>query len=241
MELKDIGSTMGVFYVKTLDSREKALENINKESFALASQIFEAWDEEKGERYFFLPYFPVKEMEKKNEILENLGVDLKLEQNEKGIIAKGEKKLNREELNEMENILSLLFGLVILYGKFEAKGAQLNSIKIHLPLFGQYLQIGERIESLVVLLQQQGIFLQTSKNEQQGKVSYQITSNDRELLEIFANWYKEIENFSQITKKESVLQATQQLLQFADQKDIENKAEVKKLLEQSIVKVLIKS
>ena len=241
--LKDIGSTMGVFYLKDKGKRiqDKGSEATWEVAKVLAaSQLFEARDEEKGSSYFFLPYFPVKEVAEKNTLFEKLGIDMKLEQSEKWIIAKGARGASIDEIQSINDILSFLFGLIVFHGKFEAKGTQLNSIKIHLPLFWQYLQIEEKIEHFLQILQAEGIFLQTSKNQQQGKISYQITSNDWEVLQIFADWYKPVENFTQITKKEQTAQAIQLLKEFVAQGNIENAEEVKTLLEKWTVKILVK-
>lgn len=130
--------------------------------------------------------------------------------------------------------------MTLLYGKFEAKGSQLNNIKIHLPLFGHYLSLQDPLEKILCILQQEGIFLQSSHNAHQGKISFQITSNDWELLQIFAYWYKEIENFSQITKKGQTAQIIEQLLIFLQQEHIENAAALETLFKESVVKLLVK-
>ena len=128
---------------------------------------------------------------------------------------------------------------MLLWGKFESKDGQLNSIKIHLPLFGQYLSIQEKLEQMILTLQQQGIFLQWSKNEQQGTTSFQISSNDYELLQIFADWYKPVENFTQITKKAVVQNALGDLKLFLEEQ-VENSNEIKKLLDTAVIKILVK-
>jgi len=230
IELKNIGDTMGVFYVKEKAESSKPKDEswkLNKESCILAGKLFEAWDEEKGVMYHFLPYFPLKEVEKKAEMFQQLGIPLKVSATEKGVLIEGEGSGSLEDLDGREQIISFLFGLVLLFGKFESKEGQLNSIKIHLPLFGQYLSIQEKLEGMIASLQQQGIFLQWSKNEQQGTTSFQISSNDYELLQIFADWYKPVENFTQITKREQTAQAIQLLNAFVEQEDIENAEEVR--------------
>lgn len=117
----------------------------------------------------------------------------------------------------------------------------MNAIKFHIPLFGQYLKIQEQLENILEDLQAEGIFLQSSSNNAGGKISYQITSNDYELLEIFAEWYKEIENFSQITKRELALQAVAQLKEFIGEGNFDNASEIVEVVNTSLVKVLIKS
>jgi hypothetical protein len=59
-------------------------------------------------------------------------------------------------------------------------------------------------------------------------------------LQLFANWYKEIENFEQITKKEQVAQTREQLKAFLQQENIENKAECETLIANGTMKILVK-
>jgi len=142
MELKNLGSTMGVLYVQP--GRELPSFALDQGAFAEAGQLFEAWDEELGQRYFFLPYVPSKEIEHKNQILNQLGLECKLVPSPKGVLFQNPEQ-EESSLDTLETKISFLFGLVILFGKLETKGEQLNAIKIHLPLFGQYLQVAERI------------------------------------------------------------------------------------------------
>ena len=239
IELKHIGSTMGVFYC--VERKEIEALELDTEAFVGASQLFNAWDEEKGESYFFLPYFPHQKVEEVKKKLDVLEMNLSLKKDEKWILAESNGKIDLEYLESLEKKLSFFFGLTLLYGKFEAKGEQLNSIKIHLPLFGQYLKIAEMIEEMVKNLQKEGIFLQVSKNENQRKMSFQISSNDYELLQIFATWYKKIENFSQITKKEFALGNLELLKGFLEQEHIENKAEIISLFDSGTIKILVKN
>ena len=96
------------------------------------------------------------------------------------------------------------------------------------------------MEQALQQLQQQGIFLQSSLNRQQDKTTLQITSNDYELLQIFSDWYKPVENFTQITKREQTAQAIQLLKAFVEQGSIENVDEVKRWIDQGTVKILVK-
>jgi quinol monooxygenase YgiN len=229
---------MGVFFVQ----KRAPFQHfpLDKKAFAAAGQLFEARDEEIGESYFFLPYLSHKEVESKNRILQRLEIGMELVPSSKGVLWQHAEK-ETSDLQGREEILSFLFGLVMLFGKIESKGVQCNSIKIHLPLFGQYLQIAETLENLLQQLQKEGIFLQSSTNEHQGQISYQITSNDWELLELFAEWYKDIEKLTKITKKEFVSEAVQQLEAFLQQQQIEQAEEIQELLRKSTVKVLVKT
>lgn len=238
IEFKNIGSTMGVFHIQQREVLK--FFPLNIEAFTKAWHLFEAWDEDIGQQYFFLPYFPSKEIEQKNTLLKQVDIKERLIQSPKGVVFSNNEK-NDSQPENLEEVLSFLFGLVLLFGKLETKGDHLNAFKFHLPLFGQYLQIEEKIESIIKILQQEGIFLQSSKNEHNGQISYQVSSNDWEVLQLFSEWYKDIEKLSKITKKELALQAVEQVITFLQTQDIENTEEIKYLLENNVVKVLVKN
>ena len=109
-----------------------------------------------------------------------------------------------------------LFGLTLLYWKFENKWEKLSAIKIQLPLFGQFLSIWDEIKNIQKKLQENWIFIQISENIQWDKHTYEITSNDYELLKIFAKLYLPVENFSQITKREQTQEAIEALRIFLE-------------------------
>jgi len=89
----------------------------------------------------------------------------------------------------------------LLYGKLDAKKGELSSIKIQIPLFGQYMRHGEILDNIIQEIENQGIFFKTDKLTNNNGMTYQISSNDYELLEIFAKWYEPVEKFEQISKR----------------------------------------
>ena len=106
-----------------------------------------------------------------------------------------------DDANEI-SLLGYFFGLMLIYGKWEEKGDALNSIKIQIPLAGQYLAHEEDLDVRIDMLQRRGIFLKADKLPNKNGMVYQISSNDYELLEIFAQWYQAVEKFEKITKHE---------------------------------------
>lgn len=216
IESKNLWSTMNVFFIK--DSQLK-IDNLtyNIKSWILTScQIFSAFDEDNGWFYNFLPYFPTKSVEEKNELFKKLWLNIHLSSSPKWILIKNDEtnnKINIETL-DIEWIIGFLFGLILLYWKFENKWEKLAAIKIQLPLFWQFLTIWNKIKNIQKKLQEQWIFIQISENIQWDKHTYEITSNDYELLEIFSNLYLPVENFSQITKRELTQEALKALETF---------------------------
>lgn len=216
IESKNLWSTMTVFFLKELCLEVSELTHNVATWILTACQIFPAFDEESWWFYNFLPYFPTKSVEEKNEIFKKLWLNIQLSNGPKWVLITNnewDNKVNIEDL-DIEWKIWFLFGLTLLYGKLENKWEKLSAIKIQLPLFGQFLAIWDEIKSLQKKLQEKGIFIQISENTQWDKHTYEITSNDYELLQIFANIYLPVENFSQITKREQTQEAIEALKVF---------------------------
>ena len=238
IESKNLWSTMNVFFLKDWILNVNEVTNKIKEWISTACQIFSAFDEENGWMYNFLPYFPTKSVEEKNELFKKLWLDIQLSNSPKWVLIDTEwnNKVNIEDL-DTESKIWFLFGLTVLYWKFENKWEKLSAIKIQLPLFGQFLSIWDEIRNIQKSLQDEWIFIQISENIQWDKHTYEITSNDYEMLEIFAKLYLPVENFSQITKREQTQEALQALKDFLNN---EWESEMIKKIDNSYVKLLQK-
>ena len=239
IESKNLWSTMNVFFLKNGKLEVNELTNNIKDWIITACQIFNAFDEENGWFYNFLPYFPTKLVETKNELFKKLWLNIRLSNSPKWVLItnnESKNKVNIEDL-DIEWKIWFLFGLTILYGKFENKWEKLSAIKIQLPLFGQFLSIWDEIRNIQRLLQNEWIFIQISENIQWDKHTYEITSNDYELLENFAKLYLPVENFSQITKREQAQEAIEALENFLEK---EGESELLEKINNSCVKLLQK-
>ena len=211
IESKNLWSTMNVFFIKDSYLETNNIENIKW--IMCACQVFSAFDEENWWSYNFLPYFPTKLVEEKNEIFKKLWLNISLLNSPKGILIQSENKPNLSDLDIQWQIW-FLFWLTLLYWKFENKWDKLSAIKIQLPLFWQFLSIWDEIENIQKQLQFNWVFIQISENTQWDKCTYEITSNDYELLEIFSKLYLPVEKFSQITKTQQAQEATEALKVF---------------------------
>lgn len=223
IESKNLWSTMNVFFIKDWYIKINNLTENIKLWIYTSCQVFSAFDEDNWWFYNFLPYFPTKLVEEKNQIFSKLWLNISLSNNSKWVLIKNHEshiKFIIEDLDTQWQIW-LLFGLILLYGKFENKSEKLSAIKIQLPLFGQFLSIWDEIKDIQKNLQNIWIFTQISENIQWDKHTYEITSNDYELLEIFANLYLPVENFSQITKRKQAQEAID-ALKFFLEKEWEN-------------------
>jgi hypothetical protein len=214
IESKNLWSTMSVFFIKDWQLQVNELTNNVKDWIFTACQIFSAFDEDNWWTYNFLPYFPTKLVDGKNTLFQKLWLNIQLSNSPKWVLINaGWNKLNIEDLDIQWQIW-FLFWLTLLYWKFENKWNKLSSVKIQLPLFGQFLSIWDQIKNIQKQLQLNWIFIQVSENTQWDKCTYEITSNDYELLEIFWQLYLPVENFSQITKREQAQEAIEALKSF---------------------------
>ena len=239
IESKNLWSTMNVFFIKDWVLNVNELTNNIKDWILTACQIFNAFDEDNGWFYNFLPYFPTKSIDEKNELFQKLWLNIQLSNSPKWVLItnnESNNKVNTEDL-DIEWKIWFLFGLTLLYWKFENKWEKLSAIKIQIPLFGQFLSIWEEIRNIQKDLQNEWIFIQISENIQWDKHTYEITSNDYELLEIFAKLYLPVENFSQITKREQTQEALKALESFLNN---QWEDELKEKLNNSCVKLLQK-
>ena len=239
IESKNLWSTMNVFFLKDWTLKIDEINENIKSWILTACQIFNAFDEENGWFYNFLPYFPTKLVEAKNKLFKKLWLNIELSNSSKWVLIKNNEshsKIMIEDL-DIEWKIWFLFGLILLYGKFENKWEKLSAIKIQLPLFGQFLSIWDEIKNIQKKLQDDGIFIQFSENIQWDKHTYEITSNDYELLKIFANLYLPVEKFSQITKREQAQEAIDALKFFLEK---EGKNKLIEKINNSCVKLLQK-
>ena len=239
IESKNLWSTMGVFFVKSWTLEIKELTNNLKEWISIACKIFSAFDEDNWWFYNFLPYFTTKSVKEKNILFQKLWLNIQLSNSSKWILIKNNEpndKINIEDL-DTEWRIGFLFGLTLLYWKFENKWEKLSGIKIQLPLFGQFLSIWDKIKNIQKTLQDEWLFIQISENIQWDKHTYEITSNDYELLEIFSKLYLPVEKYSQITKREQAQEAITALKIFLE-KEWENEIITK--IDNSCLKILQK-
>ena len=241
VDFKDIGSTMGVILLLPRKKSEKIW--LSMQAIAFSWRLFSGFDEFTGEQYCYLPHFPLKDIFSLQNTFSRLDFPFTITQTEKGVLFGCEDVLWSQNqfsfplFQTSVEKLSFLFGLTLLYGKFELKGNELKSIKIHLPLFWQYLQYKDSFNAMIQNLQEDYYFFQVSENMQWDACSYQITSNDWEVLQLFSEWMKQ----EVVISKNLLYQQVKDLLpQFFDDLAIENKTEICNLLNEREIKILIK-
>lgn len=239
VNLKHLGDGMQVIYVKNV---ECWVLNVELNSFKQGFGIFHGFDEETGKEYSFLPGFAHKEIETLNKKFTSLGLDLVSTISPKWVLVN--VVAVRDIWDSLSEIMSFLFALFLIYGKFEIKKSELLGVKIQVPLFGQYLRYQEQFDGMVTILQNEGIFIKTDVLETNNGVVYQMSSTDYELLEIFAKWYESIEKIEKISKRDFTQEMKAKLLDFLrndSQIPEDGKDEVISKIESWVVKFLAKN
>lgn len=207
IHLKDLGEKMWVIMVGEKDEELKELE-LDLNSVESALKLFEWFDEETGEKYYFLYKFKESDLGLLNENLEKLGIKIGVKKTDKWICC----DYSEEELEY--NPASFLFGLTLIYGDFMIKNWDLKSIKIQLPLFGKYQENTEILDEVIATLSDNWIFVKKSIQETNDGIVYQITSSDYELLQIFARFYEAIEKWLEISKYTDTQKIKEELVEF---------------------------
>ena len=236
INLKNLWDTMSVCYVAPRAEIQTSLDTVWVMRWLC---LFDSFNESTGQKYYFLPKFAEKNIESTNEIFTKIGIQTKIEKSEKWCIVVGDIKPE----NHWWNYVSLLFALALVYGKMDTKNNELTAIKIHIPLFGQFLKYEELFDEIKKQLIQEWIFITTSSQKNNDGTIYQISCNDYELLELFAKWYEPVEKFEKITKREFTQEMKNKLIAFLETNpEIPNngKADVIKYIQEGTIKLLTK-
>lgn len=236
--MKHLGDGMQVIYVKSVGCW---VSNFELESFKQGFWIFHGFDEDMGNTYSFLPGFAHKDIEILNTKLKSLGLDILCSVSPKWVLVNVEPI--RTIWDSLTEILSFLFGLFLVYGKFEIKKSELLGLKIQIPLFGQYLKYQEQFDGMIEILQHAWIFVKSDVLDTNNGVVYQMSTTDYELLEIFVKWYEAIEKIEKISKRDFTLEMKAKLLDFLkndSQIPEDGKSDIVSQIESWVVKFLAK-
>ena len=229
-----------VYYKEKLKNPVKFQQAI----FEDALRLFKWFDEDTGEKYYFIPGLGEKDMQIKNTILKKLCA-CEIKKTARGAMVELQQATGTktDKKQQTEDTLSYVFGLTLLYGKFDTKKGELASIKIQIPLFWQYLSHQEMFDKIIKDMQKEGIFLKVDKLTNNNGITYQISSNDYELLEIFAKWYEPVEKFEKISKRDFTDEMKIKLREFLETNQeipSEGKAEILQQIKNGTIKFLMK-
>ena len=236
VNLKDLWDKMWVIMVWEHDDEYDDME-LDIESMESALKLFDWFDEETWNKYFFLYRYGENKMQELNDRLEKLWSNIKLSKDEKWITI----PYSDEEL--VYNPISFLFWLILVYGIFQIKDWDLKAIKTQVPLFGQYMEKQDIINEILDVLAENGLYVNKNIQRTNDGIVYEITSSDFELLQFFAKFYEPIEKWLKISKHDEVEQVKENLLKFIQTNpEIPNewKNEVLGAIQNWMIKILVK-
>lgn len=236
INLKDLWDKMWVILVWEHDDEYDDME-LELQSMESALKIFDWFDENTGEKYYFLYKFGEIKMNELQEKLAKLWSKLQLRKTEKWICI----PIIDEEL--VYNPISFLFGLVLAYGNMQIKDWDLKAIKVQIPLFGKYIEKQDIIDETLAVLAENGLYVNKNIQRTDDGIIYELTSSDYELLQHFARFYEPIEKWLKISKHDDVLSVKKELIEYIKTNPeipSEGKDEVLKSLENWMIKIMVK-
>ena len=236
INLKDLWDKMWIILVWEHDDEYDEME-LDIQSMESAMKIFDWFDENTGEKYYFLYKFGENKMNELQEKLIKLWSKIELKKTEKWICL----PLMDEEL--VYNPISFLFGLALVYWNLQIKDWDLKAIKVQLPLFGKYMDKQDIVDEALSVLAENGLYVNKNIQRTEDWIIYELTSSDFELLQHFARFYEPIEKWLKISKYDDVLNVKKELIEFIETNpeiQSEWKDEVLKTLENGMIKVMIK-
>ena len=236
INLKDLWDKMWIILVWEHDDEYDEME-LDIQSMESAMKIFDWFDENTGEKYYFLYKFGENKMNELQEKLIKLWSKIELKKTEKWICL----PLMDEEL--VYNPISFLFGLALVYWNLQIKDWDLKAIKVQLPLFGKYMDKQDIVDEALSVLAENGLYVNKNIQRTEDWIIYELTSSDFELLQHFARFYEPIEKWLKISKYDDVLNVKKELIEFIETNPeipSEGKDEVLKTLEDGMIKIMVK-
>ena len=236
INLKDLGDKMWIILVWEHDDEYDNMK-LDLQSMESVLKLFAWFDEDTGQKYYFLYKFGENKMNELNSKLQKLW--------SKMVWQKTEKWITTPYIDDepVYNPISFLFGLVLVYGTFQIKDWDLRAIKAQIPLFGQFVENQDIIQESIDVLSENGIYINKNIQHSDDGIIIELTSSDFELLEFFANFYEPIEKWLKINKIKELEQVKDELIEFIKTNPeipSEWKDEVLKTLGKGIIKIMVK-
>lgn len=207
INLKDLWDKMWIILVWEHDDEYEDME-LDLDSMESALKIFDWFDENTGEKYYFLYKYGENKMNELQEKLRKLGSKVELKKTEKWIC------LSRTNEELVYNPISFLFGLVLVYGNLQIKDWDLKAIKVQIPLFGKYMEDQDIIDEMVSVLAENGLYVNKNIQRNDDWIIYELTSSDYEILQHFTRFYEPIEKWLKISKYDDVCEIKKTLIEF---------------------------
>lgn len=182
INLKNLGDGMQVAY---LQERKNIADKLDFKMIEASLAMFQAFDEEQGTKYCFLPSFSKDISSIQKKCNEKFLIDCLIEKKQWWTFVYGLKEAFYPPETEQE-LLSFLFMMVLLYGKFDEKKGELVAIKAHIPMFWVHNNLETWLAEQLAALSHKWIFISLIVVRNWESATFQFSSNDIQLLEVFS-------------------------------------------------------
>ncbi|HMT26696.1 MAG TPA: hypothetical protein PKD96_00170 [Candidatus Absconditabacterales bacterium] len=234
---KNVGAGMGVFFF--ISRKVFFLENVNVKFFVYGLSIYQIFDENQGKN--FVGFYKISQ-ERKNFLMksvEKIAPEYSFQQ-EPSFSLQGKTDDLKSIFAELENAdgaekLSFLFGLAVAYGKRDTKGDSLLALKIFVPYTMEIRRFEDQIKNFFKSLNDELLIVTYDFVKDGFGEIIQVSITDWEILSQFGKWLSDyqIENVSQITRKETHARVKSQLISFLETEKVDSS-----LLDGGVLKLL---
>lgn len=243
VHFKELGDTMQAIYIST---RAKHLfENIESLDVtgAISWLLFFQWINEKlWNTYNYLykyPHWQANILQNQLSLLD-IPATVSLVDDSYVAVSSSTKGSLEYDKNNMWPLMSFLYILTLIYGKFTIQQDCLHSATIHMPLFGAYLKDEKFFDTIIYFLQQHGVFIEKRIEEMNDGIVYQISIRDYEILECFALYHKNIAKITKISTLDKLKYQRSLISTFLSEQWYEITDNVTGAIDNNIIKFLSK-
>ena len=215
IHLKEISEGMQACYLQ-----EKKISDyeFNKSMFENVLALFQWFNEETWEKYHYLPFYSKSAESLEKDLKDSFWIEANISKEAQWTYIRWINKTYSFP-DELSDILSFIFSLVVVYWRFDEKWWEVSAIRVHIPLVW-WSRIDEEMDSCIKLLSEKyWIFIASQRVQNWNKTIYQFASNDREVLKLFVGWMNLYANNSAL-KLDSYLkkqdEIKQQLVEFIE-------------------------
>jgi hypothetical protein len=187
IHLKELSEWMQACYIQ----KNRILwYQFDKKQVRNTLSYFDWFNEETWEKTHFIPYFSWNNLKLQDELKENFSFDWEIIKDKQWTFVRGiEGSFLAPE--SIEEILSFLFVLCLIYWKIDEKWWEVSSIRAHIPCFWKY-HIHELLEQYFQkLLKEIWCFVVGNLVNNWNRSVFQFSITDADLLELFVKWYNE--------------------------------------------------
>lgn len=185
INLKNLGEGMQVAY---LQKNLFSIKDLDPKMIVASLALFEAFDEEKGIKYNFLPSFAKDIALIQKKCNERFSLNCVVEKKQWWTFISGLTQSFSLPENDQQ-LMTFLFMMLLVYGKFEEKNGELLSIKAHIPMIWIQSSLENWLSEGLEMLTRKWVFITHAVIRNPQKAIFQFSTNDPEVLRLFAHWW----------------------------------------------------